>query len=182
MRVDNNIGKKFNRLTVIEVDMIYSIKAKRNRKHYICECECGSIKSIRYLNVIKGSVISCGCYNDEVRRRNKVKDPEIGFKFNHLTVVERMPDDIRQSGHKSFRCRCDCGNEVIIGKPFIIMERNKHCGIKGCPYNPNRIGEEELIRRKKEYKTKRKERRDWSNRIYQKYDYTCDICSRRAGK
>ena len=36
------IGRKFGRLEVINVD-------KNKRWHVICKCECGNIKSIKYI-------------------------------------------------------------------------------------------------------------------------------------
>ena len=52
-------GKRFGRLTVIGIDS----KKKGRRKYWICQCDCGTIKSIRSdtLKVVK----SCGCLKRE---------------------------------------------------------------------------------------------------------------------
>lgn len=59
-------GDKFNRLTFLN-----EINTINNKKHWICECECGKIKSYDYYSIIKGYVKSCGCYHkDDVKKYN----------------------------------------------------------------------------------------------------------------
>lgn len=64
-------GKRFGRLTVVKVD-----EEKSNRKTYwICQCDCGNIKSIRSdaLKVVQ----SCGC----IKKEQDIKN--LGIKRNH---------------------------------------------------------------------------------------------------
>lgn len=59
-------GQKFNRLKFISED-----KTFYNKKYWICECECGKIKSYDYYFILKGTVKSCGCYHkDNVKNYN----------------------------------------------------------------------------------------------------------------
>jgi hypothetical protein len=59
-------GDKFNRLTFLN-----ELNTINNKKHWLCECECGIIKSYDYYNIIKGDVKSCGCYHkDNVKNYN----------------------------------------------------------------------------------------------------------------
>lgn len=59
-------GEKFNRLTFIE-----EYVKKNKKKIWLCECECGNIKTYDYYNIITGSVKSCGCYHkDHVKEYN----------------------------------------------------------------------------------------------------------------
>ena len=53
-------GNKYNRLTVISFD-------KRDDKSYYwnCQCDCGNIKSISYINLTSGHTKSCGCLKIE---------------------------------------------------------------------------------------------------------------------
>lgn len=65
-RVNNLIGNKYGRLTVIGLD-----ESKQTRKTFwICECECGNVVSIRSDRLISGNTHSCGCYKRESDRRN----------------------------------------------------------------------------------------------------------------
>lgn len=51
------IGKKFNRLTILKE---VSIKGKPRRVE--CLCDCGTIKDYRYNHVKTGNIKSCGCF------------------------------------------------------------------------------------------------------------------------
>ena len=61
-----NHGDKFNRFTVIE----FSHYDKRHRKHYICKCDCGTIKSVQGSLLVSGNTKSCGCLRKETRKLN----------------------------------------------------------------------------------------------------------------
>lgn len=52
---------KFNRLTLIEPVGF----DKQNRPIWLCKCDCGKTKNIRYWDVVHGRVKSCGCLRDE---------------------------------------------------------------------------------------------------------------------
>lgn len=57
------IGKKYNRLTIIE----YSKTDKHNNHYFTCICECGKRVTNTSGSLQSGSVKSCGCYNMELR-------------------------------------------------------------------------------------------------------------------
>lgn len=61
-RYSEEIGKKYNRLTIISV-------SKKKGKNAIakCECECGNIKEIQLGIVKSGNVKSCGCLAYEIQ-------------------------------------------------------------------------------------------------------------------
>lgn len=59
-------GEKFGRLTVIGLD-----ESKQTRKTYwICQCECGGIKSARSDSLLCGAIKSCGCMKREQDKVN----------------------------------------------------------------------------------------------------------------
>lgn len=64
---DEMIGRKFNKLTVIErlEDVQYTKKQKT--KQYLCQCECGRYVKISYYNLIYGKTKSCGCLKSRYR-------------------------------------------------------------------------------------------------------------------
>lgn len=64
-RIENLIGKKFGRLTVIGID------DKPSRKTYfVCQCDCGNVKTIRGDSLKCGAVKSCGCLKKEQDKIN----------------------------------------------------------------------------------------------------------------
>lgn len=59
-------GKKFGKLTVIGLD-----ESRQTRKTYwICQCECGGIKSARSDSLLCGAIKSCGCMKKEQDKLN----------------------------------------------------------------------------------------------------------------
>lgn len=59
--ITDRVGEVHNSLTVIAFDR------RENHKNYwwICRCECGTIKSIRYHSLKANSIKSCGCKRAE---------------------------------------------------------------------------------------------------------------------
>lgn len=57
------------------------------------------------------------------------KEEYIGKKFNMLTVLEFDHYDEHYRGF--FKCKCDCGNEVIVRSDGLLSGNNKSCG---CMY------------------------------------------------
>ncbi len=55
------VGLKFGRLTVLKRDTEYTKKDSK----WICQCECGTIKSIMALSIKSGTTKSCGCGRKE---------------------------------------------------------------------------------------------------------------------
>lgn len=49
-------NKKFGKLNVLYID-----NEKKERVRWICQCDCGTIKSIISKHLVSGSTISCGC-------------------------------------------------------------------------------------------------------------------------
>lgn len=66
----------------------------------------------------------------------------IGERFGHLTVIKL--NNKRHLGN-SWLCKCDCGNEIILGTCYLIGSKTRHpnrsCGCK----------EKKLSRKSKEY-------------------------------
>lgn len=50
-------GKVFGRLTITQV----ALDSRPKNIRYLCQCECGNIKSISLKNLTKGHTKSCGC-------------------------------------------------------------------------------------------------------------------------
>lgn len=64
-RTHNLIGERFGKLTVIGLD------DKGTRKTYwVCQCDCGGVKSVRSDALISGVTKSCGCLKAEQDKIN----------------------------------------------------------------------------------------------------------------
>ena len=66
-------GMKFGRLTVIE----FSHQDKHKKRHWLCKCECGTIKTVQTGHLRGGKTTSCGCLNREItskQMKDKWKD------------------------------------------------------------------------------------------------------------
>lgn len=64
MQKDNFIGKKFGRLTVLEIvpkDKRIGGKDAIKRTQYLCQCDCGNKSIVTQLNLVRGRTRSCGC-------------------------------------------------------------------------------------------------------------------------
>lgn len=60
-KVKNDLtGQRFGRLKVIGVD-----DRNTRKTYYLCECDCGTVKSIRSDGLLSGAVKSCGCLKRE---------------------------------------------------------------------------------------------------------------------
>ncbi|HEO7730196.1 TPA: helix-turn-helix transcriptional regulator [Streptococcus agalactiae] len=69
------IGKKFRRLTVIDIVGPKKKKdVKRTYTYLLCHCDCGNTCEVEIFNLLKGTILSCGCLALE-------KSQEIGKRF-----------------------------------------------------------------------------------------------------
>lgn len=50
----------------------------------------------------------------------------IGQKFNRLLVIERAENS--KDGSSRWKCKCDCGNTIIVSRTHLIHNHTKSCG------------------------------------------------------
>lgn len=56
--IRDKTGLRFGRLLVLRRDAIQQL-------HWICQCDCGSILSVRSNNLVSNNTTSCGCFHKE---------------------------------------------------------------------------------------------------------------------
>ncbi len=103
--VNENIGKKFNNLTILK------FTEKRNRLTYVlCKCDCGNELEVATTFVTRGLKKSCGCHI----QKNILKKAElkIGSKFEKLKILSIYGKNKRNN--TLFLCKCKCGNKTIV--------------------------------------------------------------------
>lgn len=73
-------------------------------------------------------------------------------RFGRLICLERIEDIIKKSGraYQAWNCRCDCGNEKIILREYLINGETQSCGclIKEGRINPKRLEKLQAGKRK----------------------------------
>lgn len=103
-------GKRFGRLTVISY-----IQKKERGSHWLCKCDCGNEKIVPGEYLTRGKTKSCGCL-----RKESINNKEGGRKginlagqqFGFLTAIE--PTEQRNNGSIVWKCKCKCGNEILV--------------------------------------------------------------------
>lgn len=70
--MENLTNKKFGNWKVIKPD-------NNKNKYYICECDCGNIKSVNIYHLLDGSSKSCGCIQ---REKNSLRMKKLNTKHN----------------------------------------------------------------------------------------------------
>ena len=108
----NLTGQQYGLLTVIE-------EVQKNGKDIMwrCKCWCGQEKIVSTKNLRRGHTKSCGCLH-----ANNL----INKTFNRLTVIDRA--DNTKDGKTQWKCRCECGNNVIVLGSNLIKGYTKSCG------------------------------------------------------
>ena len=116
----NLFNKKYGRLTVIKT------LAPVDSTKCVCKCDCGN-EYVTYLSNIKqGVTVSCGCYNQETRK--KINDLT-SQKFSNITVVELSHR--RVSNKTMWWCKCDCGIVKEIIGADLLSGKTTSCGCVG---------------------------------------------------
>lgn len=113
--MDDLSGKVFGRLTVIS----YAGDYKWN-----CICSCGSQKAVRGSDLRSGRTTSCGCLRKEALLQ-RFHTKLTGERFGRL-VVESFYDT--NNRNTLWKCKCDCGKEVIVKGTYLVNGDTKSCG------------------------------------------------------
>ena len=89
-----------------------------------CKCECGNEIDVVSNFLTRGNTTSCGC------QRQKLRKDLTNQRFGKLTVIERAENYISPSGQTQiqYKCKCDCGNEVIVMASSLKQGLTQSCG------------------------------------------------------
>lgn len=115
-RTDPNIhiGERFERLKIIAFDH----QDSRYQFYYLCRCDCGTEKVIRYSHLTSKRIVSCGkCYKPQ----EKLVKSLVGVPCGRLMPIERL------EGNK-YRCKRECGNEVVVSAGNLRTKNTQSCG------------------------------------------------------
>lgn len=118
-------GQQFGKLKVLRFDGYKVMPSGQRTAKWLCHCDCGNDVSVIGSNLRNGTSTSCGC-------TKRVTEDLVGQRFSRLTVVSREEDFVdRPGGAKTcaWRCKCDCGNEIVV-RHFAL--KNGHVRSCGC--------------------------------------------------
>lgn len=91
---------------------------------WLCRCDCGNLTEVSTNALKKGGTRSCGCGKAEALKM-RAKDIT-GQRFGRLVVLE--PTGQRLGGSVVWRCRCDCGIELMASYNSLVSGNTKSCG------------------------------------------------------
>ena len=114
------LDAKFGRWTVMKITKI------NGRGFAICKCECGTVKPVNIINLTHNLTKDCGC-----GRKNKLRETFsknlVGQRFGKLTVCELL-NESNKFNRRIYRCKCDCGNEIIVPSSCLTTNHTLSCG------------------------------------------------------
>ena len=128
-------GQRFGRLEVLGV---YKIIKEHGRKlvYWRCKCDCGVESTVRQASLTSGATKSCGCLRREtskaiiegVRQRMRKRDLT-GQRFGRLLVLNVCKtENVNGKNRTYWRCKCDCGMEIVTGGTYLVRGSTKSCG------------------------------------------------------
>lgn len=125
-------GRRFGRLTVTgENPSPYISPGGKPRRRWDCVCDCGKRVTVLQNALTRKDTPtqSCGCSRLLSNQGGRFEDLT-GRRFGRLTVLQSAPlEKPEANGNKTgWRCRCDCGNEVIIPRRALVSEGRQSCG------------------------------------------------------
>ena len=168
-------NQKFGRLTALKVDET----RKSSYPYWICQCECGKIKSIRSDHLRHGRTKTCGCGQIERARELGKKYGKFlagwnrieikGKQFGELTAVKMIGFTDKQHT-ELWECRCSCGAIQVVNKLNLLTGHTTSCGCKLSKFEKEVA---EILRDNEMYFTKNKTFNDcrFENGCLAKFDF-----------
>lgn len=132
----------FGKLKVLEKD---NSRKTNSGSYWLCECECGNIKSVKSSSLRRGEIQSCGCFrNLRIAEAKKLKSETemLNKRFGKLTVKSRS-ERKGNDGELYWICECDCGNTIeVLGHS---LKRNDGNQTVSCGCYHRSIGATQIL-------------------------------------
>lgn len=124
------INTKINGWTVLEI-----VPPNENfrKTHALCKCQCGTTKIVHMQYLLNGRSKDCGCGRKNTLNRIFTKDLT-GQRFGKLVAIEQLKGR-NKNGRISYKCKCDCGNEVNVLGNSLVTYHTLSCGCLTSYYN-----------------------------------------------
>lgn len=106
-------GKKFGSWKVLCRDLG---RYKTRGIRWVCQCDCGTVRSVLGKYLRNGNSLSCGCANKAILGKQR---------FGKLTVLETIYG-YKNNNRATYKCLCDCGNTIYVYGSTV--RKMKSCG------------------------------------------------------
>lgn len=186
---DHLEGQKYHRLTVVKE------LSGRNDGSILweCLCDCGTIVHVNTKKLKSGNTKSCGCLQKDKARINAPKNaPEridhTGEKFGEWEVLRIHPTIPGESTR--WVCECSCGTVRNVLTSSLVSGVSTSCGCVRMEKLKSQVGElnpnykahltdEDRISHR--YILHGDSIARWRRKVYERDDWTCQICHVRGG-
>lgn len=168
-------GQRFGKLIAVKPT------DERARGSIIWElkCDCGNITHVDARNLSSGNTRSCGCLRKGAGSKDLTSQ-----RFGRLIAVN--PTDRRTGGNVVWELKCDCGNITYVDAGSLRSGNTRSCsclkdelvGKSHHNYDPDITDEERL---KGRHILGKHTISKFRNKVYQRDDYTCQICGQVGG-
>jgi hypothetical protein len=66
-------------------------------------------------------------------KKEREQVPILGKKFGKLTPYEKVYGRYKKDNKTviMYKCHCDCGNDIVVPKPYLKRNKNPNCGCEG---------------------------------------------------
>lgn len=110
-KLPNIIGQRFGKLTVIK-----KVENEKPGSYFLVKCDCGHEKIVLGSSLVHGDTTSCGnCSIVEQR-------------FGKLVAIKEIGRDPKNKYQILYLCKCDCGNEKVVRKEYLVQGDCRSCG------------------------------------------------------
>lgn len=134
-------GQPKSILTVLSRDFEFDKQRTTEPIRWICQCDCGVIKSISGLELRRkdNPTLSCGClYKERIKHFGDFTSRDLTNKrFGSLTVLYKIGTN--KYHYNIWHCKCDCGNECNILSRELLSGDTKSCGCRKSTTPENEI-------------------------------------------
>ena len=167
-------GMKFGRLTVIE----FSHQDKHKKRHWLCKCECGTIKTVQTGHLKSGKTTSCGCLNREITSKQmKDKWKDEAFKQKQSNRMKQQVQEFWEN--EDFRqMQTNKMKDKWKDETFRHYQSTKGETVTGNK-NPNYKGG---ITQIENHLKNMMEVKQWFKNSKKEVDYTCQLTGKRGVK
>ena len=115
-KVKNEIGNRYGKLLVIEE----AGRSKYGHALWKYKCDCGNVSITSGDNLRSGATKSCGC--------STIINEKPGTRYGMLVVIGRAKKGNEKRRDVRWKCRCDCGNVVMVIGHQLRCGSSKSCG------------------------------------------------------
>ena len=113
---------------VLNIGTPYVTHKKQKKKTYICKClKCGGIVELNAYKVTHNNYQFC---RNCTQKQEYFVESLVGNRYGRLVVKERAENKVQPNGSVkiTWKCLCDCGNEVEVVGSHLKSGHTTSCG------------------------------------------------------